>query len=198
MSNSESRIPASASPVWEPNPARRLEAGFRRIAKTRMAGLPICHPKVRCQAVGFAPWKYFWLGVMITPWSINLILSPGEKEKWKSVPEGRRLHYRFPAGIFDFISVHDKDLGEYQMCSMLSPLDEIEDHSTAVSVAESILVELNKTESEEEEQGTPFAEVEAPKSDLSEVIQEKMEMPVTRRDLFRKPVNAAEKEFSGG
>jgi hypothetical protein len=81
---------------------------------------------------------------------------------------------------------------------MLSPLEEIEDHSMAVSVAESILGELNKTESEEEEQGAPFAEVEAPKSDLSEVIQEKMEMSVTRRDLFRKPVNAAEKEFCGG
>ena len=29
--------------------------------------------------------------------------------------EGRRLHYPFPAGIYDFISVKDRILGEYQI-----------------------------------------------------------------------------------
>ena len=35
--------------------AAELEACFRRIADTRMAGLPFLHPGLAVQAVGFAP-----------------------------------------------------------------------------------------------------------------------------------------------
>ncbi len=39
---------------------------------------------------------------MVTPWAINLILCEGEEGYWKSVPEGKKLHYQFPAGLYDF------------------------------------------------------------------------------------------------
>ena len=90
------------------------------------------HPRVHVQAVGFHKWKYFWLGIIVTPWCMNVILAKGQPSKWKSIPEGRRLHYPFPAGIYDFISVKDRILGEYQMCSLMSPLEEVvSDHDMA-------------------------------------------------------------------
>ena len=50
------------------------------------------HPRVHVQAVGFHKWKYFWLGIIVTPWCMNVILAKGQPSKWKSIPEGRRLH----------------------------------------------------------------------------------------------------------
>jgi hypothetical protein len=40
----------------------RLEAVFNDIARTRMAGLPICNSAVRVQAAGFREWQGRWLG----------------------------------------------------------------------------------------------------------------------------------------
>ena len=154
----ETKTPATPQneEPWEPNPALRLERGFERIWKTRMMGLPMLHPRVRVQAVGFRRWKYFWLGVIVTPWCMNLILSKGQPSKWKSVAEGRRLNYPFPAGLYDFICVRDRILGEYQMCSLMSPLDEVvADHEMAVEIAKYSLDELMKPAGEPE-LGTPI------------------------------------------
>ena len=109
------------------------------------------HPRVHVQAVGFHKWKYFWLGIIVTPWCMNVILAKGQPSKWKSIPEGRRLHYPFPAGMYDFISVKDRILGEYQMCSLMSPLEEVvSDHEMAVEIAKAALEELMKPEQEPE------------------------------------------------
>ncbi|MBQ8829040.1 MAG: [Burkholderiaceae bacterium] len=182
--------PKTENIPWEENPSKKLEIRFRRIQET-MSSLPICHPKVQVQAVDFSPWKYFWLGIMVTPWSINLILSPGDRSRWKSVPKGKKLHYRFPAGIFDFISVHDQDLGEYQMCSMLSPLSEITDHEMAILVARSILSELTKPETEEEA-GTPFNSIPINEEKISERIEKNLKQKINRRNFFVKPIRSIE------
>ena len=118
------------------------------------------HPRVHVQAVGFHKWKYFWLGIIVTPWCMNVILAKGQPSKWKSIPEGRRLHYPFPAGIYDFISVKDRILGEYQMCSLMSPLEEVvSDHDMAVEIAKAALEELMKPE-QEPELGEPIPAIQ--------------------------------------
>jgi [NiFe] hydrogenase assembly HybE family chaperone len=124
---------AAAEPL--PDPSSRLTAAYRAIAK-RMEGLNFVNPAVDVEAVGFAPWDKHWLGVMVTPWFINLMLLPRELDGWTSLPQGMTLRYRFPAGDYTFISSRDEAVGEYQMCSLISPLLEIPDHATARQVAE--------------------------------------------------------------
>ena len=52
-----------------------LTAAFERIAATRMAGLPMNNPALKVAAVGFQPWaEDYLLGVLITPWAINLVV----------------------------------------------------------------------------------------------------------------------------
>ncbi len=55
------------------DPSARLVAAFEAAA-VRMRGLPIVNPALAVEAVGFAPWEGHWLGVMVTPWFINLTL----------------------------------------------------------------------------------------------------------------------------
>jgi [NiFe] hydrogenase assembly HybE family chaperone len=86
--------------------------------------------------VGFAPWQGHWLGVMVTPWFINLILAPGDATRWHALPQGEKRCYRFPAGDFDFIGARDKLAGDYQLCSLFSPVLQFDDQPTARRVAQ--------------------------------------------------------------
>jgi [NiFe] hydrogenase assembly HybE family chaperone len=94
------------------NPAARLEAVFTRIWKTRMQGLPFLNPNLRVEAVGFRPWSGEWLGALVTPWSVNLVLMPGDGP-WTALPVGGERIVALPAGRFRFIAGHDDELGEH-------------------------------------------------------------------------------------
>ncbi len=116
------------------DPSQRLVAAFRAAA-VRMQGLPICNPALDVEAIGFAPWNGHWLGVVLTPWFMNLVLAPLDPDAWTSLPPGEKRSCRFPAGDYDFIAARDPVAGEYRMCSLFSPVLEFDDQATAVLVA---------------------------------------------------------------
>lgn len=118
-----------------PDPSPRLESAFRRVFDNRMSGLPFLNPAVLVEAVAFAPWKHYWLGAMLTPWAMNLMLTPREQASWRPLPEGQKRRYTFPAGQFDFISARDEDIGEFLICSLYSPVQHFADHQTARETA---------------------------------------------------------------
>ena len=118
-----------------PDPSPRLANAFRVVA-TRMTGLSFVNPVLAVEAVGFAPWQGHWLGVMLTPWFMNLTLAPRDVSVWQSLKQGEKRSYRFPAGDYDFIGAHDELAGEYQLCSLFSPVLQFEDQDTARLVAQ--------------------------------------------------------------
>jgi [NiFe] hydrogenase assembly HybE family chaperone len=127
---------------WPKNPASRLEAAFRAIRAERMRGLPFVNEALEVEAVGFAPWDAHWLGILLTPWFMNLILLPRDAAGWQSVAPGDKLAYRFPAGVYDFVSGREDAIGEYQACSLFSPMFEFADHVSARLAAEAALQAL--------------------------------------------------------
>jgi [NiFe] hydrogenase assembly HybE family chaperone len=127
---------------WSDNPAPRLEAAFRAIRAERMRGLPFLNEALEVEAVGFAPWTAHWLGVLVTPWCMNLVLLPRDPAAWRSVPPGDKLAHRFPAGVYDFVSGREDAIGEYHACSLFSPMFEFADHAAARLTAEAALQAL--------------------------------------------------------
>jgi [NiFe] hydrogenase assembly HybE family chaperone len=123
------------------DPSARLEAAFTRIWKTRMTGLPFLNDRLRVEAVGFRPWQGEWLGALVTPWFVNLVLVPGEGE-WTPLAQGGERIVTLPAGGFRFVAGHDEDIGEYHACSLFSPAQEFADHDTARAVAAASLEAL--------------------------------------------------------
>jgi [NiFe] hydrogenase assembly HybE family chaperone len=123
------------------SPAPRLEAAFTHVWRTRMAGLPFLNPALRVAAVGFRPWQGQWLGALVTPWSVNLMLLPGEGD-WTSLPKGAERFVDMPAGRFRFIAGADDALGEHHACSLFSPALDFADHESACAVAEAALAAL--------------------------------------------------------
>jgi len=127
---------------WSENPAARLEAAFRAIAAGRMRGLPFVNEALEVEAVGFAHWDGHWLGCLVTPWFMNLVLLPRDAAAWQSVPAGDKVAYRFPAGVYDFVAGREAAIGEYQACSLFSPMFEFADHDAARLTAQAALLAL--------------------------------------------------------
>lgn len=120
-----------------PDPAAALETRFSHIHRQQMQDMPMVNPALQVEAVGFRPWNGHWLGVLITPWFMNLMLLPRMPAAWQPIGERESRHYVFPAGVFEFIGARDAALGDYQACSLFSPMFEFATqagaHDTAVA-----------------------------------------------------------------
>lgn len=134
-------VPGSAEAlrIHADDPSPLLEAAFRRIETEAMAGVPILNPALRVEAVGFSRWQDHWLGVVITPWFMNLVLVPGAADSWQGVAPGLRLFRKFPSGDFAFLGSHEPEVGEFQSCSLFSPMAQFTDQDGAREVARAAL-----------------------------------------------------------
>jgi len=188
------------APALLADPSARLESAFRTIHARSMQGLPFVNPALGVEAVGFAPWGIYWLGVMVTPWSMNLMLTPRDPRAWRPLAFGEKRRYAFPAGPFDFISASTRDVGEHFVCSLFSPVLEFVDHASASETARLARAALfdahnaepgdapaappaHATQRDEDATGAapgPLARVEAG-----------LHVPLSRRDLLRGRVGGA-------
>jgi [NiFe] hydrogenase assembly HybE family chaperone len=119
----------------------RLEATFSAIQRERMQDVPILNQALAVQAVGMRAWQGHWLGVLVTPWFINLVVLPADGP-WRSTADRESVWYAFPSGRFEFIAGSEPGLGEYHACSLFSPVLEFVDHETARETARIALESL--------------------------------------------------------
>jgi [NiFe] hydrogenase assembly HybE family chaperone len=168
------------------NPSARLTDAFRTVAQ-RMAGLAFVNPALEVEAVAFAPWEGRWLGVMLTPWFMNLTLTPRDPAAWRPLLPGAKRRYRFPAGDYEFVGARDDAIGEYQVCSLFSPLLEFDDHQTARFVAtlarEALFDPANAEVAE-----MPVANLSPPaRAEPGPLAQfsESLDAPLSKRDFLR-------------
>jgi [NiFe] hydrogenase assembly HybE family chaperone len=123
-----------------------LEALFADIARTRMAGVPVLNAALQVEALGFeaavgeddAPAA---VGVLLTPWFMNLVWLPLQRE---DVPARVGLHRERAVGdtCFEFIAAHEDRIGSFEACSLMSPVFEFTDHAQARATALAVLAEL--------------------------------------------------------
>jgi [NiFe] hydrogenase assembly HybE family chaperone len=73
---------------------------------------------------------------------MNLVIFPRQPACWQAIGERESRHYVFPAGVFEFIGSLDAELGDYQACSLFSPMFEFKDHAAAHDTALAALAAL--------------------------------------------------------
>jgi [NiFe] hydrogenase assembly HybE family chaperone len=130
--------------------AARVQAAFERVHRERMAGLPFVNDALRVEVAGPRHWRGLWLGVLVTPWFINLMLLPGDgalasgetAAPWPRPATGEFAWFDFPAGELSFLGGREGELGDYLSCSLFSPVLEFADHDTARACAEACLLAL--------------------------------------------------------
>jgi [NiFe] hydrogenase assembly HybE family chaperone len=158
------------------DPAPLLEAAFRRILAETMADVPILNPALAVEAVGFARHGDHWLGILITPWFMNLVLVPGAIESWQSVAPGLRLFRKFPSGDFAFLGSVEPEVGEFQSCSLFSPMAQFTGQAGAREVALAALDAL---------QAEPAKAAPAPSREaFDDPKQAALERPMSKREFL--------------
>jgi [NiFe] hydrogenase assembly HybE family chaperone len=133
-----------SKPVWYDSAQihRELEAVFNAVLTQRMQDSPLVNGSLAVQAVGFRTYRNHWIGILITPWFMNLLALPGEKSEWDIKQPGGKMHLHFPQGEFEFTVCTANELGRYAVCSLFSPMFQFELQAVAVTTAEAALQAL--------------------------------------------------------
>ena len=111
----------------------RLVAYYERAARN-MQGLSMYNAALSVEAAGFREHEGRLVGVIVTPWFMNLALlpSPADLEAWR---KGTLARVSFPSGEYDFMVGDAGDSGLIATCSLFSLMHEFADHAAARDAA---------------------------------------------------------------
>lgn len=118
-----------------------LAEAYRGIGEQKMKDLPIFNARLRVEAVGFRDWQGRTVGVVISPWFMNLVLLAGPDDDVEAFTQGASSDWDFPAGNYEF---HGAELAgiPHLTAALFSTVSDFPDQQTARSVAEAVLDRL--------------------------------------------------------
>ena len=125
---------------------------YRQVYEETFRDLPIANAALDVEAVGFRPLEEHCLGVLITPWFMNLFLLPGT-ERWDDRPQGSACTVEFPGGKVDFQVSHGQALGTVLSAALFSTVADFPDQEIAREVARETLRLLFDSDAVQEEPG---------------------------------------------
>lgn len=111
---------------------------YRQVHEKTFRELPIANARLDVEAVGFRPLGEHLLGVLITPWFMNLILLPGT-ECWDDRPQGGACKLELPGGSVDCRVSHEHALGTILSAALFSTVADFPDQEIAREVARETL-----------------------------------------------------------
>ena len=86
------------------NPSALLETAFQAIADGEMQDLPFFQPQIPVRACGFQLFERQWVGTILTPWMLSLLVLPGPEQVWQPHAVGDKLALSLPCGSVRLIS----------------------------------------------------------------------------------------------
>ena len=128
-------LPVRAAIARDSDPTDFLETHYRHIWQTQMHDLPFVNPALSVEALGFVRHDGDWLGVVVTPWFLNLFLLSGGGRLWGDIPAGERRYLELACGALQFIADDDPVIGPYQYCPLIAPVTAVADMATARQAA---------------------------------------------------------------
>jgi len=132
-----------------------LEKQFRKILKKRQNKEHNLNPNLKVQAVDFRHWQSRCLGIVITPWFMNLMLLPNEGDEWQNLPVGHISTFHFPSGDYEFTLAEEEGVGRFQVHSVFSPMLDFADQEMAINTAQQALLILMRDGNSEQNSQSP-------------------------------------------
>lgn len=162
--------------------ARRFESVFTEIQYERMHDVPILNQNLKVEAVGFQGLDDQVIGVLVTPWFMNLLLID---EAACAASSGDTSSVSFPCGDVEFMHGEEARLGSYRLCSLFSPMFEFEDQEAAVATAAAVLDGMMKPAAQTLA-SEPEIRIEPESGAEPEIKPTAPPAPLSRRQLFRR------------
>ena len=116
----------------------RLVADFTEVWHSTMRDVPLVNKALRVEAVGFQKYNSTIMGVLVSPWFMNLILLP-DGDDWSGLTTGAKEVVAFPSGEYEFIHNTREMTGGYKACSLFSPMGDFSSHKDATDVARAVM-----------------------------------------------------------
>ncbi|NLH80603.1 MAG: [NiFe]-hydrogenase assembly chaperone HybE [Phyllobacteriaceae bacterium] len=145
--------------------ASRLAALYAAIAERSMRDLPVYNPRLRVEAVGFRRDGDRVVGVLATPWFMNLVVTAASDDAPLAPhPAGASVTHAFAGGEFDFVVGALDGFGRVDGASLFSPMFDFDDPEVVRAVAEAAIAEV-VTAPQPETPAPPAPASEAPRLD---------------------------------
>lgn len=171
-----------AAPATGLGSVEALIAAYRRVDQERMQDLPFRNAALGVEAVGFRAWQGGAIGVVITPWFMNLVLLPGTTTDWSAHKHGDLVTHVLPSGAYAFVHGDLEGFGPLQSCSLQSPVPEFQSMDAARATAQEVMrLIFTAPEGEDEPEGPA----------LKPAVEETPEAPakprgaISRREFLR-------------
>lgn len=120
----------------------RLVALYRAVGDRAMRDLPVYNEALDVEAVGFRVHDGRVLGILITPWFMNIVSAQLEQHDSAATRIGGTVRRVLPSGAFDFIVGELDGFGRIETCSLFSPVFDFGDQETARAAASAALAAL--------------------------------------------------------
>lgn len=108
---------------------------FREIHATAMKDAPFCNASLAVEAVGFTAWQERQVGILVTPWFMNLVVLPGPGDDLHGYQPGHKRCFGFPSGDYEFLFNVRAPVGPYLACALFSDMGEFASQLHATDVA---------------------------------------------------------------
>ncbi|MGB7989153.1 MAG: [NiFe]-hydrogenase assembly chaperone HybE [Candidatus Methylophosphatis roskildensis] len=115
---------------------------FRRIGSAQMQDLPIYNARLDVEAVGFQALGERWIGVLITPWFMSVIILPPVRTTLDARLFGQKCQELLPAANYAFVNGGVELVGSYKSLPLHSPMDAFESQDSARREAQARLSAL--------------------------------------------------------
>lgn len=118
-----------------------LVADFTEVWHSTMRDVPLVNKALQVEAVGFRCHDGHILGVLVSPWFMNLILLP-DGQDWSNLVAGEKEVIGFPSGDYEFLHNTRELVGGYKACSLFSPMGDFTRQKDATDVARAVMEAL--------------------------------------------------------
>ena len=111
---------------------------YRQVYDRTFRDLPIINTALDIEAIDFRPVEEHQLGVLITPWFMNLVLLPAT-DRWDDRPQGGACNMEMPGGTVEFRVSHEETLGTILSAPLFSTVMDFPSQAIAREVAKETL-----------------------------------------------------------
>ena len=107
---------------FDDNPSELFRSEMEKIAEN-MRDLPFYRHDIPCFTPNFVLFEGQWIGTVLTPWMMSIVVLPGPQQQWEERAIGDKLGLQLPYNTFTFTVSGVESVPQYLSSSLLSPLD---------------------------------------------------------------------------